>query len=252
MSVSGPVIQALREATASERLTLEEEHENQASWRAAGDKLTYIVCRPLEASDACDGCDEERHSGHPEAGAAVRAGKVDGPERMVGDVNFFLHLWNGDSVDGDGSDTAQARHYVGEVDIMIAAEAYRGQGMGRATVLTFLYYILHHLDGILRECDGHLPGQQRQQQKGQTNEEGGIQLRLLMAKINEENSKSIALFKSLGFKQDGDADYFGEVKLILWDRDFDRIRSNPPDDYVELLYVRKDKDCGSPRTDGSL
>jgi hypothetical protein len=36
----------MQEATASERLTLEEEYENQESWRASHDKLTFIICEP--------------------------------------------------------------------------------------------------------------------------------------------------------------------------------------------------------------
>ena len=36
---------AIRAATASEPLTLEEEHEMQGKWRGDGDKLTFIVGR---------------------------------------------------------------------------------------------------------------------------------------------------------------------------------------------------------------
>ncbi|RWA03124.1 hypothetical protein EKO27_g11980, partial [Xylaria grammica] len=48
----------LREATASDLLTLEEEYENQQSWRTAHDKLTFIVCQPAAASPTSAGSED--------------------------------------------------------------------------------------------------------------------------------------------------------------------------------------------------
>ncbi|KAK3949657.1 hypothetical protein QBC32DRAFT_348642 [Pseudoneurospora amorphoporcata] len=64
-------------------------------------------------------------------------------------------------------------------------------------------------------------------------------LRMLMAKINKDNAKSIALFKSLGFEQVGDVNYFGEVKLVLRDLGAYAAR-NVPEGYKEVVYERRD------------
>ncbi|PFH61004.1 hypothetical protein XA68_18422 [Ophiocordyceps unilateralis] len=91
---------SILEATASEPLTLEEEFANQAEWRAAGDKLTFILCEP---------------GGRP-----------------MGDVNLFLqpaleeeaHLFR---LEG-GEMSEGANVLTGEVDVMIASSTHRGKG----------------------------------------------------------------------------------------------------------------------------
>ncbi|KAL2128897.1 hypothetical protein VTI74DRAFT_8492 [Chaetomium olivicolor] len=199
---------AIQEATASERLTLAEEYENQESWRASHDKLTFIICQPLLAG--------------PVDGKSIRAGEPDAPERMVGDVNLFLYPYEDEEEDGVPS--AAPEFCVGEVDIMIANEQHRGKGMGRGVVQAFLQYISQHVDGIMREYadDKDMPTPPK--------------LKLLMAKINQWNAKSIALFKSLGFEQEGEVNYFGEVKLVL--RNLDRLVVEVPEGYAELVYSR--------------
>jgi RimJ/RimL family protein N-acetyltransferase len=200
--------QAIQEATASERLTLEEEYENQESWRASHDKLTFIICQPLSA-DEIDG-------------TSIRTGEADAPERMVGDVNLFLYPYEDEDEEQLPSETPE--FCVGEVDIMIAGQQHRGKGLGRAVVQAFLQYISRHLDGIMQEYaeDKDMPTPPK--------------LKLLMAKINQGNAKSIALFKSLGFEQEGEVNYFGEVKLVL--RHLDRFAAEVPELYSELVYSR--------------
>ncbi len=205
------LVKAIQQATASERLTLDEEYENQASWRASHDKLTFIICQPLPAAER--GGDM----------TAIQAGEPDAPDRMVGDVNLFLYPYEGDD-DGDEEQSAELEFCVGEVDIMIAGQQHRGKGMGRAVVHTLLQYIARNLDGILDEYA---------QDKGV---QEAPKLKLLMAKIDEGNSKSIALFKSLGFEQEGQVNYFGEVKLVL--RGLDRFEAEVPEGYAELVYSR--------------
>ncbi|KAJ9143835.1 GNAT domain-containing protein [Pleurostoma richardsiae] len=206
---------AIQEATASEPLTLEEEYENQESWRESRDKLTFIVCQPV-------------------AGGAARpvvAGQVDAPERMVGDINFFLHPWDEEDPDEDGHTAAATEAdrgrgvtlCAGEVDIMIADHSHRGRGVGRAAVSAFLRYIRSNLTAILEEYASDKDVRQ-------------AKLRLLMAKIKESNAGSIALFKSLGFVQKGDVNYFGEVTMVL--EDLERISSMPAEDYEEVGYTR--------------
>ncbi|KAL2263599.1 hypothetical protein VTK26DRAFT_6066 [Humicola hyalothermophila] len=206
---------AIQEATASERLTLEEEYENQESWRASHDKLTFIICQPLSAGGGA---------------TSVRAGEADAPERMVGDVNLFLYPYEGED-DGEGDeDPAEPEFCVGEIDIMIADHRHRGKGLGRAVVQAFLHYISRRSESILLEYS---------QDKGV---QAPPKLKLLMAKINEGNAKSIALFKSLGFEQEGAVNYFGEIKLVL--RDLNRLAEDVPEGYAELVYLREQNQDG--------
>jgi RimJ/RimL family protein N-acetyltransferase len=196
----------MQEATASERLTLEEEYENQESWRASHDKLTFIICEP-----------------HPGVSGAstIRAGQLDVSERMVGDVNLFLYPHEDEGEEELPS--AAPEFCVGVIDIMVAEQQYRGNGLGRAVVQAFVQYICRHVDGIMQEYaeDKDMPAPK---------------LKLLMAKINQGNAKSITLFKSLGFEQEGEVNYFGELKLVH--RHLDKLAMEVPEGYAELVYSR--------------
>ncbi|KAI2615915.1 GNAT domain-containing protein [Hypoxylon sp. NC1633] len=219
---------AIREATASERLTLAEEYENQTSWREAGDKLTFIVCEALPPPRS----DDDHHHQHLDqpqrlGTAAVVAGEADGPARMVGDINLFLTPWEDDSEDDEGelrtdrggkgtgiedTDTRgnenekRKRYYCGaEVDVMIADPRHRGKGLGRAAVATFLLFVRRNLDAVLREYA----------EAGAGAGAGTPVLRGLVAKIHQSNAGSIALFRGLGFRQRGEVNYFGEVHMVL-------------------------------------
>ncbi|KAK3906564.1 GNAT domain-containing protein [Staphylotrichum tortipilum] len=202
---------AIQQATASERLTLEEEYENQASWRASHDKLTFIICQPL-AHLADDGP------------PSVRAGEADAPQQMVGDINLFLYPYEDE--DEEYNPLATPEFCVAEVDIMIAEREHRGRGIGRAVVQAFLQYTSRHLEGIMAEYA---------EDKDMPTPPG---LKRLMAKINQGNAQSIALFKSLGFEQEGEVNYFGEVKLVL--RRLDQLTNEVPEGYSELLYSREE------------
>uniref|UniRef100_A0A8H7NLA8 N-acetyltransferase domain-containing protein n=1 Tax=Bionectria ochroleuca TaxID=29856 RepID=A0A8H7NLA8_BIOOC len=146
----------IQEATASEPLSLEEEYSNQISWRAASDKLTFIVCLPLSTDAAA-------------LPTLIRGDTLyDSADHIVGDVNFFLHDYDPDEYDyGDDQDDADGDEYdssdeerdgwlVGEVDIMIAERASRGRGMGKAAVCALLVYIHRHVRGLLAEGDARL------------------------------------------------------------------------------------------------
>lgn len=159
------------------------------------------------------------------------AGEVDVPDKMIGDINFFLYLWDDEEDEQDGagaSGLVQPSYYcTGEIDIMIAGHNDRGQGLGKAAVSAFLHYIWSNLDAILSEYQSSSPGQV----------EGAPRSRLksLMAKIKATNAHSIALFKSLGFEQEGDVNYFGEIKLVL--EDLDHLAS-PQEGHRVLDYSR--------------
>lgn len=160
-------------------MTIEEEYENQQSWRTSPDKLTFIICEPIATEPPT---------------LTITAKKEDADEHMVGDVNFFFYP---DEEDGDD---AESDALIGEVDVMIAAKKHRGKGYGEAAVRSLLLYIQTHLDDILQEYA-----------------QGGSKkaLRALMVKIQEGNQGSRGLFTKLGFRQVGEVNYFGEVKLML-------------------------------------
>lgn len=128
---------------------------------------------------------------------------------MIGDINFFLYP--------SEDDDAPQGDCVGEVDIMIAGQGDRGKGLGKAAVSTFLHYIWRNRDVVLGEY---------QSGEGSTTKENEIwRLKVLMAKIKADNVGSIALFKGLGFEQEGDVNYFGEIKMVL--KSFDSLEEAP-------------------------
>lgn len=105
-------------------MTLEEEYENQQSWRTSHDKLTFIICAPPAT-----------------ASPSITARDADADAEMRGDINFFLYP----------SDSDLPGRYTGEVDVMIASAAHRGRGLGRAAVCALLVYIRRHERDILGE-----------------------------------------------------------------------------------------------------
>ena len=209
-------MQAIQEATASERLTLEEEYENQESWRESHDKLTFILCQPNSDPAAADF-------------AYVRAGQLDTPERMIGDINFFLYPWDDD--EDEASANSETNYCIGEVDIMIADLEHRSKGFGRASVSAFLFFIFQNLRSILQE---YSLAESRPHTTGSSSKE--LKLMMLMVKIKADNAGSIALFRNLGFVQQGEVNYFGEIKMTL--EDFNKISSPAPEGYKEIDYVR--------------
>jgi len=94
---------ALREATASERLSLEQEFEMQAAWRVDGDKLTFIIVL-LENE-----------------GGSASSSRV----MPVGDVNLFFQ-------DG-GTEFA-------EVEVMVAVPSARRARVATTAVSLLLAY----------------------------------------------------------------------------------------------------------------
>ncbi|OAA54315.1 DNA polymerase subunit delta-2 [Niveomyces insectorum RCEF 264] len=231
--------EAVRAATASERLTLQEEYANQISWRAAADKLTFIVCQPLLDEDA------KRDARKP-----IVAGVDDTPDRMVGDINFFLYPWEADGEaeeedENKGADkaTTAARQqdgiallYSGEVDVMIARHENRGRGLGRAAVTAFLYYILQqHQTAILDEATAGSAACVTARDGDGSVKARPPQLRQLIVKIQATNTASRNLFTSLGFQQNGGVNYFGEVELVCTNLDVPA-----PAAYSERVYVQND------------
>ncbi|PWW76209.1 hypothetical protein C7212DRAFT_280500 [Tuber magnatum] len=168
----------LRTATASDRLTLSEEHAMQKSWREDGDKLTFIACLPPTTTTTTTSS----------AANTVRARKDDVPECMLGDVNLFLYP-------SPEHDEAGGK-VVAEVEVMIARREFHGTGLGREVVGLFLWYVGMHKEEVVGQGGG------------------GRELVGFRVKIAEGNSRSIRLFEGLGFERVGGVSYFEEVELV--------------------------------------
>jgi RimJ/RimL family protein N-acetyltransferase len=102
---------SLREATASEPLSLDEEYEMQASWAEDEKKCTFIVL-----------CVSNRESLSTPASSVAS---------MVGDVNLYFN----------DHDDARA----GEIEIMIADVAARRKGIAQEALRLMMGYAVHEL-----------------------------------------------------------------------------------------------------------
>ena len=100
--MSDPV---LLEATASEPLSLEEEYKMQQEWHENPKNCTFILL---------------------DNATGLQGGETEEVERMVGDVNMFMH---------DPDDATNA-----ELEIMIAEKDARGKGIGKEAVQLMMHY----------------------------------------------------------------------------------------------------------------
>lgn len=163
------------------------------------------------------------------------AGDDDAEERMIGDINLFLYPDEDCEEEEEEAAAVKVGHVngtatrhggnvkriFGEVDIMIAEKAARGNGLGKAALAAFLSFIRRHQGDILA---GYAGGG------------GAIELTRLVAKISERNTTSRALFKCMGFVQEKGPNYFGEVEMVMrsfteWEREGDAMAR-------EVLYQR--------------
>lgn len=147
----------------------------QRSWRIDSDKLTFIACES-----------KERKPDQPSLEHEIAT--------MVGDVNLFI-LANEEET-GDVS-------LVGEFELMIGRKENQHRGLGRAMIVTFLFYVLTHQEKILEEYFS-TPRNTSPKQS----------FTYLRVKVGGTNHRSIKLFESLGFeKTEPSPNFFDEFEM---------------------------------------
>lgn len=190
MDISLTWSKELREATASDPLTLEEEYEMQQSWRIDTDKLTFIACLPPVKQN----------------GGIIVGGNEDASDRMIGDVNLFLSIdEDSEQMTNGSTDGRPQSQLIGELELMVARKDLHSQGFGREMILAMLQYVMLFSDAICNEFTSGMSGI-----RGSSN----VSLEILSVKIAATNDRSIRLFESLGFsKSSPKPNYFGEWEL---------------------------------------
>lgn len=120
--------------------------------------------------------------------------KIEDINSMVGDVNLFL-LAN--------EEESGEVCLVGELELMIAEKQNQRRGLGKASLLMFIKYVLAHEKELVHAYF--------EQPRGLSQTSS---LAYLRVKVGETNARSINLFESLGFeKTDITPNFFGEWEL---------------------------------------
>ncbi|KAI1783728.1 GNAT domain-containing protein [Ganoderma leucocontextum] len=172
----------LRELTASEPLTLEEEYDMQRKWQEDEDKLTFILLLGTPEPFTSDAPPQQGDVGLPE----VATNRLEALP-MIGDVNLFF---NGARDNGGEDDDFEV-----EVEIMIAEPAYRRRGIAHTALQLMLSYATDPAS------PSPLP----------------VARERLVARIGEKNGASIRLFEKLGFSVTKRVAVFEEVELRFSD-----------------------------------
>lgn len=171
----------LLDMTGSEPLTMEEEIKMQQSWRDDENKCTFIILSKRDCN-MCMSVSLERMNVIQFAQKNLRA--------MVGDVNLFLSESceegsEEDEIDACGKTDPKKVIKNAELDVMIAVENFRREGIGTEATLLMMVYGIEKL-GIER----------------------------FFVKIKGSNTASRALFEhKLGFVECNYAACFDEYEL---------------------------------------
>ncbi|KAH9997951.1 acyl-CoA N-acyltransferase [Russula vinacea] len=154
----------LRELTASEELTLEQEYAMQRSWQEDDDSATYIH--------------RSRASAEPTPSDADLTNEDIKALPMIGDVNLFF------------KNPREDPEFEVECEVMIAEPMYRGQRRAHAALVLLLSYACDKL---------------------------GVRKESFVARIGSANTRSIALFASLGFEVVRTVSVFDQVEMRVAD-----------------------------------
>ncbi|KAL3450105.1 GNAT domain-containing protein [Aspergillus insuetus] len=216
----------IQEATASEPLSLEEEYAMQQSWRADADKLTFIVCLPVQ--DATNSNDKE---------SEILSDQADSPARMIGDINLFLRI-------DDGEEGTSAPQIIGEIELMIAEKKNQRRGFGKGTLLAFLRYVVEREREVVGEFVRRDEGARGVLGDGEGDGEG-VKFNALSVKIGQKNERSLALFEGVGFVKVGEEpNYFGEWELRRTGLDLrgveEQLEGAGVEGYREVVYGRSE------------
>ena len=196
----------------------------QGSWRNDGDKLTFIIGQRFNSVH------EENSDTQTVTVSGEKANLQDEIDAMVGDVNLFISTRELD-------EKTPHTVVIGELELMIASPTHRRKGFGKAALLLFLKYIIHHEREILEElhggaCPYTLPLPIDRLSTDLDPACAGWQFDHFAVKIGRTNHKSIALFEGLGFSKTSVVpSYFGEFEL--------RLRREEVSDVVSLLDNRE-------------
>lgn len=201
----------------------------QQSWRQDADKLTFIVCLPLLSPSSSSG----NGQGLKDEG--------DASDRMLGDINLFLRVEDEDEEEEkEGSSHPQI---VGEIELMIAEKQNQRKGYGKASLLSFLKYIVDHERELLSEFVNGDPVAKQAISTSTSNfeEKSRLKLSCLSVKIGQSNTRSLALFESLSFeKVSSEPNFFGEFELRRTDLSpgvvEGELRGAGVEGYVEVVY----------------
>lgn len=193
----------------------------QRSWRQDADKLTFIVCRPIDS---------------PESGTIQLCREHDSSQNMVGDINLFLRV-------DDGEEGDAPPKIVGEIELMIAEKVNQGRGFGKAALLTLLRYIVERQADIVEEfvnADVEAETVSKLRAAGSS-----LGLSCLSVKIGQANARSLALFESLGFtRMSVEPNFFGEFELRRTELELGSIdkalETAGVDGHREIPYTRKE------------
>ena len=151
----------------------------------------------------------------------ISAGKYDGSENMIGDVNLFIYDDEEDEEPVGDNEHSQRPRLVGEIEIMIAQKTMQGKGLGKAALEAFLDYVFAYEEAICTQYmnepvgDGS-PAPARPAAAITPDQKSPTQpsFKYLRVKIGVDNMPSIRLFETLNFKKTSDhPNYFGELEL---------------------------------------